>query len=129
MSDPALAEQPSENSAKPSQLIFKNRTYDILMYVAQILLPACGAFYFSLASIWNLPDAEEVVGTITVVDTFLGALLMLSSRVYNDSDAKYDGVVHIQDTNEEVRKMSMQLNATPEELETKRDISFKVVKK
>ena len=59
-----------------------NRTYDILKYVAQIVLPALGTLYFALASIWHLPYGEEIVGTITAVDTFLGAVLMISSSNY-----------------------------------------------
>ena len=52
-----------------------NKTYDILKYIAQIVLPAIGTLYFALAQIWGLPYGEEIVGTITAVDTFLGALL------------------------------------------------------
>lgn len=59
-----------------------NKVYDVLKWVAQILLPALGALYFGLARIWSLPYAEEIVGTITVVDAFLGALLGLSSVQY-----------------------------------------------
>jgi len=59
-----------------------NKTYDILKYVAQIVLPALGTLYFALASIWHLPYGEEIVGTITAVDTFLGAVLMISSSNY-----------------------------------------------
>ena len=64
----------------------KNKTYDVLKYVAQIVLPAIGTLYFALASIWGLPYGEEVVGTITALDTFLGALLMLSSNSYNKKE-------------------------------------------
>lgn len=113
---------------KKSGMQLSNKAYDQLTYIAQIFLPALGAFYFSLASIWHLPDAQEVVGTVTVVDTFLGALLMISSKSYNNSDAKYDGVVKIHDTDDNARMMSMQLSMTPEELEAKKDIAFKVVK-
>lgn len=60
-----------------------NKVYDILKFVAQILLPAIGTLYFALASIWGLPYAEEIVGTITAVDTFLGAILMINSNKYN----------------------------------------------
>lgn len=60
-----------------------NKLYDILKWVAMILLPAIGTFYFALAGIWNLPYAEQVVGTITAVDTFLGALLGIASAQYN----------------------------------------------
>lgn len=59
-----------------------NKTYDILKWVAQILLPALGAFYFALAKIWGLPYSNEVVGTITAVDAFLGALLGISTIQY-----------------------------------------------
>lgn len=65
------------------KLKFNNKVYDILKYVAQIALPALGTLYFALAGIWNLPYGEEVLGTITAVDTFLGALLMLSTAQYN----------------------------------------------
>lgn len=60
-----------------------NKTYDILKFVAQILLPALGTLYFALASIWGLPYGEEIVGTITAVDAFLGALLGISTVQYN----------------------------------------------
>lgn len=60
-----------------------NRTYDILKWIAQILLPACGTLYFALAGIWGFPYGEQIVGTITVIDTFLGALLGISTAQYN----------------------------------------------
>lgn len=60
-----------------------NKVYDILKYIAQIVLPAIGTLYFALASIWGLPFGEEIVGTITAVDTFLGAVLMVSTANYN----------------------------------------------
>ena len=60
-----------------------NKVYDVLKYIAQIVLPALGALYFALAKIWNFPYGTEIVGTIAAVDTFLGALLKLSSDQYN----------------------------------------------
>ena len=60
-----------------------NKLYDVLKWVALILLPAVGTFYFALAGIWDFPYAEQVVGTITAVDTLLGALLGISSAQYN----------------------------------------------
>jgi hypothetical protein len=59
-----------------------NKAYDILKWIAQILLPAIGTLYFALARIWGLPLAEEIVGTITAVDAFLGVLLGISSANY-----------------------------------------------
>lgn len=60
-----------------------NRVYDVLKWVAQYLLPALGTLYFALAGTWNLPYGEEVVGTITAVDTFLGVVLGISTVQYN----------------------------------------------
>lgn len=59
-----------------------NKVYDILKFIAQIVLPAAGTLYFALAGIWGFPYGEQVVGTITAVDTFLGAILGLSSLSY-----------------------------------------------
>ena len=59
---------------------FSNKTYDILKWIAQILLPALGTLYFALASIWGFPYAEQIVGTITAVDAFLGVLLGISTK-------------------------------------------------
>lgn len=63
--------------------MLKNKTYDILKWIALVVLPALGALYFGLSQIWGLPYGEEIVGTITVVDTFLGALLGVSTVQYN----------------------------------------------
>jgi hypothetical protein len=65
-----------------------NKVYDVLKFVAQIVLPAIGTLYFALARIWGFPYAEEIVGTITAVDAFLGALLGISTMQYNKTVEK-----------------------------------------
>ena len=66
-----------------------NKVYDILKYIALIVLPAIGALYFALAKIWGFPYATEIVGTISAVDAFLGALLGISTAQYNkEQEAK-----------------------------------------
>ena len=63
-----------------------NKVYDALKFIAQILLPAIGTLYFALARIWDLPYAEQIVGTITAVDAFLGALLGISTLQYKKAN-------------------------------------------
>ena len=79
-----------------------NKTYDILKWIAQYLLPALGTLYFGLAGIWGLPYGEQVIGTITALDTFLGVLLGLSSAEYkngnnnvssNEENSKYSPIL------------------------------------
>jgi hypothetical protein len=60
-----------------------NKVYDVLKWIAMYFLPAAGTLYFALAGIWGLPYGEEIVGTITAVDTFLGVLLGIASVSYH----------------------------------------------
>ena len=60
-----------------------NKAYDILKWIAMYLLPALGTLYFALAGIWGFPYGEEVVGTLSAIDTFLGVILGISSAEYN----------------------------------------------
>lgn len=64
-----------------------NKVYDVLKWIAQLLLPAIGTLYFALAGIWGFPYGEEIVGTITAVDTFLGVILGISTMNYNKNNA------------------------------------------
>lgn len=64
--------------------MMSNKVYDVLKWIALIALPALGTLYFALAGIWGFPYGEQVVGTITAVDTFLGALLGISNAMYKE---------------------------------------------
>lgn len=68
------------------EMKMNNKVYDILKWIALILLPALGTLYFALASIWGFPYAEQIVGTITAIDTFLGVLLGISTSSYKKED-------------------------------------------
>lgn len=103
-----------------------NRTYDILKWVAQIFLPALGALYFGLSQTLGLPAGEEVVGSITVVDIFLGTLLGLSSQRYNRSDAKYDGALIVDTADPERDIYSFEVTTPIEELKNKSELTIKV---
>lgn len=108
-------------------LTLNNKAYDVAKKVAQIWLPAFGAAYFSLAQIWGLPSAEQVVGTVTVIDTLLGVLLGISSSSYNNSDKPYDGQMIAINKPDGGKTFSLQLDSDPLELEGKEKVVFKVV--
>lgn len=63
-----------------------NKTYDVLKWIAQYLLPAAGTLYFAVAGICGLPYGEQIVGTITAIDTFLGVILGVSASTYTKED-------------------------------------------
>lgn len=65
-----------------------DEAYDILKFIAQIVLPAAGTLYFALAGIWGWPYGEQIVGTITAIDAFLGAVLKISTKTFIDDQIK-----------------------------------------
>lgn len=106
--------------------LLSNRAYDVLKYIAVVFLPATGALYFGLSGIWGLPYGEQIVGTVTVVDTFLGALLYLSKRSYDNSDARYDGALVVQSKDENTDLYKLEAKGRLEDLKDKKEITFKV---
>lgn len=103
------------------------KTYDYLKFLAQILLPALGTLYFGLAGIWGLPNADEVVGTIVVVDTFLGVVLGLSQKAYDKQVATGDLTL---EQTEHGKVYGLELDGDPEyELQGKKEVRFRVKKK
>ena len=63
--------------------ILSKVNYDILSWVAQILLPAFAALYFALAGVWGLSNADRVVSSIMALDLFLGTLLGFSTSQFH----------------------------------------------
>lgn len=64
--------------------MLSNKIYDVLKFIALIVLPALATLYATLGTIWGLPYVEEIPKTITAIDTFLGAILMISSAQYKE---------------------------------------------
>lgn len=106
------AEEPVVGTPPPTdRTLLSNAAYDRLKWVAQVLLPALGALYFGLGQIWGFPAIEEVVGSVAVLDTFLGVLLGLSTKQYNNSEAAFDGSVSLTPDHEnEVTDVGVSLN-------------------
>lgn len=62
---------------------FSNKVYDILKWITLVALPAFATLWFSISTIWNIPNCEQVLGTITALETFLGISLGISTSQYN----------------------------------------------
>ena len=61
---------------------FSDKAYNILKWVALIVLPGLGALYAALAQLWGWPYLEEVPGTLQAICFFLGALIGVSTAEY-----------------------------------------------
>jgi len=102
------------------------KLYNGLKFLALVAFPALGTLYFAIAGIWGLPAAEQVIGTIVAVDTFLGVILQISSTNYNSSTAQ--GTLAIYET-DEGKTFNLELAGDPEYvLEGKDRVVFKVQK-
>lgn len=60
-----------------------DKIYDVLKWLVIIVFPAVGTLYAALSTVWGWPYSEEIVTSITAVDTFLGAVLCISTATYN----------------------------------------------
>lgn len=67
-----------------------NKCFDVLRFIAEIILPALAALYAALAGIWGWPYAEAIVGTIAAIDTFLGAVVIGLRKSYNKREGEQD---------------------------------------
>lgn len=122
---PVIGDDPPQ-----ARVLFGNRAYDRVKFVAQILLPALAVFYGSLGGLWEFPKTEEVVGSLIALDLFLGALLSLSSAQYRNSPERFDGTMFVKrDVNalgEPVLKAGYSVDTPAEVLEGKTEATFKV---
>lgn len=109
------------------QPILPDKLYNTMKWVTQILLPASASLYFGLAGIWDLPSAENVVGSAALLTTFLGVILGLSSRAYNKSDANTDGKMVVSTNTEGGKVFSLELDGDPHDLENQQKVVFRVV--
>lgn len=103
-------------------MALNNKTYDTLKWISTLVLPACGTLYFALAQIWALPYAEQIVGTITAVVTFLGAILKISCNNY-----KGDGNVVFGECDELLgQQIDVEIPDPVSDIEHRKDILLKI---
>lgn len=102
-------------------MVFNDKIYNALKWIAQYFLPAAGTLYFALSGIWGLPYGEQIVGTITAVDTFIGVLLGISTANY-----KGDGTMIVNTKDPEKDVYNLEVNDLAG-LTEKKQIVLKVV--
>lgn len=102
-----------------------NKTYDFIKFLTVVLLPALGTLYFALSQAWGLPSGEAVLGTMMAIQVFIGAVMGISSKKYEESGEKYVGEINVADTPDKTL-FSLDLKGDPEELKDKKEATFKV---
>jgi len=106
-------------------MMLTDKQYTVLKWIVGIVIPAIGTLYFAVAKIWSLPAGEQVLGTLIAIQAFLGAVLGVSTKKYNDSDAKYDGKIVKTETDEKTTA-TLEFKDHPQEALKKSEVLMKV---
>jgi hypothetical protein len=107
--------------------MLSDSAYNVVKKSATIVFPASAALYIALAQIWGFPHVEEVVGTITAVNTFFGIIVQISKKSYYASNAPYVGEIKVENSVDGTRKVfSLVVDGDPEDLETMDQATFKI---
>lgn len=118
--DPLIGDAPPKDN-----VLLSNSVYDKLMPIAQLWLPALAVLYITIAPLWGLPKQEEVAGTIMAVNLFLGAILGISNKQYQNSDGRFDGAINIETLHDEGRS-NLNVQLDPASLAEKDEVTVKV---
>lgn len=110
-----------------ANVLLSNRVYDWFKRCSLYILPALAAAYFGLAQIWGLPKAEEVVGSVAVIETLLGVIIRVSNGQYENSPERFDGLINVS-PDEEAGVTNLDVSLDPQAVATKNEIVVKVNK-
>lgn len=99
--------------------------YNFAKFLTVTLLPAIGTLYFGLAQIWGLPNGEAILGTMMALQVFIGAIMGISTRQYENSGARFDGTLTTTETPEK-HIVSVETDLHPDELAKKDEVILKV---
>lgn len=109
-------------------MTLNNSTYDKLKFIALVVLPALATLVVAVNPLWNIPNQDAIAGTIIAIDTFLGALLGISSKQYNEAAENFDGYLHAEGEDPDTGHPNMKLVITkpPQELFGGKDVRLQI---
>lgn len=112
------------NESQTTTPMLGRRAYDVLKFIAQYVLPGLATLILTLGEIWGLSSATEIAASITAVDFFLGTVLGISHRQYQNSDERFDGKVDVFQTEQD--SMGVRMNVDPDDFLHKKEVVLKV---
>lgn len=114
-------------------MILSNKTYEFLKRLVQVVFPGVGTLYFALGAIWGLPYADQVVGTLAALATFLGLVVGISNSQYKDlkamesEKAQHFGALVFTRKDDGSLLGSLDFAAEPEDLLDMSHVTFQIV--
>lgn len=108
------------------KLKLTDQAYDVLNNIVKYIMPAFGTFYFGLAQIWNLPAAEQVVGTIVITTTLLAIILAVSKSAYKNEPYPFDGDVQVREASDGTKQLVLFADTPIDLMEKKGVVQFQI---
>lgn len=108
-----------------SGVILSDNLYKTIKWAVGIVLPAAATLVLALGEIWDWPNMNQIVGTVTALTTFLGVVAGVSTFQYNESDAAFDGTMRV-NRQGEGQLFDLILDEDPLNIAARKEIRFKV---
>ena len=77
-------------------MIINSKVYDVMKYITMVVLPAVTTLWLAVGSIWHLPYVEPIGATLSAITVFLGAILGISTSLYNIREQSKDELKDMQ---------------------------------
>ena len=77
-------------------MIINSKVYDVMKYITMVVLPAVTTLWLAVGSIWGLPYVEPIGATLSAITVFLGAILGISTSLYNIREQRKDELKDMQ---------------------------------
>ena len=77
-------------------MIINSKVYDVMKYITMVVLPAVTTLWLAVGSIWHLPYVEPIGATLSAITVFLGAILGISTSLYNIREQRRDELMGMQ---------------------------------
>ena len=108
--------------------MLSNKVYSALKFVSLVFLPALATLVLGLGELYDWSFTSQAVGTITLLDAFLGSMLQLSTKKYNSEDRNFDGFLDAEGRDEDTGIPNLKLVVTkpPEEMLDRKVVRLKV---
>lgn len=116
------------SDAPSTGFTLSNRFYDRAKFAVQIVSPAFGVLYTTLAALYHWDNVDQVVGTLTAVTLFVGIVLGISSKNFQTDGEPGEVVGDFSVTTQEdgLRAVKLNLDRDPEDFVDGTSITFKV---
>lgn len=107
--------------------ILNNKQYEVAKWLVQIVMPAVASAYFALSQLVGLPAGGTVAGVMAILTTLVGTVLGISTKQYNQSDARFDGYIEAEVDPGGVKTINLVVNGDPETaIEERDELIFKI---